>query len=141
MTDIPAHRRSPLDHGRDEPDLSDEALDAIRAEVMTWTDADGIEWIMAAGYAALARRAVKLALEEAAKAADAQAAPVAGTPYSVGGRVFSRAIRADHAEALARRAVKLALKEAADVAEFLGDPAPAIRALDPDAILARAKGE
>jgi hypothetical protein len=44
-------------------------------------------------------------------------------------------------EALARRAVKLTLEEAADVAEFLGDPAPAIRALDPDAILARAKGE
>ena len=29
MTDIPHHHRSPLDHGRDEPDLSDEALDEV----------------------------------------------------------------------------------------------------------------
>jgi hypothetical protein len=29
MADIPHHRRSPLDHGRDVPDLSDEALDAL----------------------------------------------------------------------------------------------------------------
>jgi hypothetical protein len=29
MTDTPHPRRSPLDHGRDEPDLSDEALDEV----------------------------------------------------------------------------------------------------------------
>jgi hypothetical protein len=42
----------------------------------------------------LARKAVKLALEKAAITANAQASPVVGTPYSVGGRVFSEAIRA-----------------------------------------------
>ena len=74
MTDIPHHRRSPLDHGRDAPDLSDEALDAIRAEIMTWTDADGIEWVMAADYAALR---AQLARER--EAGDKMATFIAGT--------------------------------------------------------------
>jgi hypothetical protein len=86
MTDIPHHRRSPLEHGRDEPE-----------------------------------RTCPLGED-----CDLTVAWMAG--------------RKDAEEALARRAVELALEEAADVAEFLGDPAPAIRALDPDAILARAKG-
>ena len=50
---------------------------------------------------------IKAALDMAAETAGAQMAPITGTPYAAGGRVFATAIRAiDPADVLAKVEVK-----------------------------------